>query len=155
MRSCNAGCFRCGACRLVQECASQQPGQSREQKALSMVRQFDWYWKLGTCGKAFIITDVNDMVKLLTNERGGHSQMPTSLKDVFGTATQRRLKAAAANSIAELLHPEGVGHMAVSHMEDSFDRLVSKVRMAQLPMTLWRDGMQSRACNMKVCVPLL
>ena len=76
------------------------------------------------------------MVKLLTNESGGHSHMPTSLTDVFETAVQRRLKAAAASSIAQLLHPEGVGHMAVSHMEDSFDRLVSKVRMTQLPMTL-------------------
>ena len=54
--------------------------------------------------------------------------------NIFETAAQRRLKAAAANSIAEreLLLPEGAGHMAVSHVEESFDKLVTKVRMARL-----------------------
>ena len=70
------------------------------------------------------------MIQLDENEQEVRCQ------HVFESAAQRRIKAAAADSLAErpLLLPCGAGHMAVSHVEDSYDKLLSKVQAVRLSL---------------------
>ena len=86
--------------------------------------------KSGICGKPITVLDDARRKTLLLNEKGDVIRC----QHIFEIAAQRRLKAAGASSIAErkLLLLEGASHMAVSHVEESFVKLVTKVRMARL-----------------------
>jgi len=85
--------------------------------------------KSGPCARPITTVGEDGQETYLLDE----NQQPVICQHIFETSMQRRLKEAADDSIAERpLHlPEGTGHMALSHVEDSFDRLLTKVRVLQ------------------------
>ena len=84
--------------------------------------------KSGKCGQVRTTTDLDGQTTIVLDA----NRQEVRCQHVFETCVQRRLKKAAEDSIAERpLHlPEGTGHMTLSHVEESFDKIVTKVELS-------------------------